>query len=495
MNPTVSELFDRLRNIIVASTPVYDRLDRYFDGQQHLKQLGLAIPPELERFTVIVNWPRVVGESRVDRLDMKGFRVGDDENLAEWAWDTWLGNCPAYDQSSYLDFEVFGRSFRTVEKTADGGVSITTVSPIDITVHRDPVTGVIDAALRRYRDGDSQDYQRAVAWKMWLPDRTLTISAENLVVSSEPNESGVVPVIPAYRNPRTTIPIHEPWPRLRGTSAIADVIELTDACARDLTNAQVAQETHAVPQRGILGATKGDFVDEDGKKLTTWEAYFGRIWALKNKDAKTFEFSSSSMENFERMVELYARLVSGVTGLPPNYFGLAADDAASADAIRSREAKLVKSIERDQRTLGVQAVETMRLVALMQGDTAKAERLNDAEALWHDPGTPTVAQRADAVTKLYATSDPNGRPLMPRVMAWEELGWGPAKIARAEQLLREEDADQMALLLKPEVTDDAGDDGGTGDAGISDTGVEESAQSEQPSGDGVAPAVEPVPKR
>ena len=491
MNPTVSELFDRLRNIIVASTPVYDRLDRYFDGQQHLKQLGLAIPPELERFTVIVNWPRVVGESRVDRLDMKGFRVGDDENLAEWAWDTWLGNCPAYDQSSYLDFEVFGRSFRTVEKTADGGVTITTVSPIDITVHRDPVTGIIDAALRRYRDGDSQDYQRAVAWKMWLPDRTLTISAENLVVSSEPNESGVVPVIPAYRNPRTTIPIHEPWPRLRGTSAIADVIELTDACARDLTNAQLAQETHAVPQRGILGATKGDFVDEDGKKLTTWEAYFGRIWALKNKDAKTFEFSSSSMENFERMVELYARLVSGVTGLPPNYFGLAADDAASADAIRSREAKLVKSIERDQRTLGVQAVETMRLVALMEGDAARAERLNDAEALWHDPGTPTVAQRADAVTKLYATADPNGRPLMPRVMAWEELGWGPAKIARAEQLLRDEEEAQMDLLMKPEVAD-AGDDGWTGGAGIGDTGITRPTQPQQPSGEVPASTVETV---
>ena len=491
MNPTVSELFDRLRNIIVASTPVYDRLDRYFDGQQHLKQLGLAIPPELERFTVIVNWPRVVGESRVDRLDMKGFRVGDDENLAEWAWDTWLGNCPAYDQSSYLDFEVFGRSFRTVEKTADGGVTITTVSPIDITVHRDPVTGIIDAALRRYRDGDSQDYQRAVAWKMWLPDRTLTISAENLVVSSEPNESGVVPVIPAYRNPRTTIPIHEPWPRLRGTSAIADVIELTDACARDLTNAQVAQETHAVPQRGILGATKGDFVDEDGKKLTTWEAYFGRIWALKNKDAKTFEFSSSSMENFERMVELYARLVSGVTGLPPNYFGLAADDAASADAIRSREAKLVKSMERDQRTQGVQAVETMRLVALMEGDAARAERLNDAEALWHDPGTPTVAQRADAVTKLYATADPNGRPLMPRVMAWEELGWGPAKIARAEQLLRDEEEAQMDLLMKPEVAD-AGDDGWTGGAGIGDTGITRPTQPQQPSGEVPASTVETV---
>ena len=494
MNPSVSELFDRLRNIIVASTPTYDVLDRYFDGQQHLKQLGLAIPPELERFTVIVNWPRVVGESRVDRLDMKGFRVGDDERTAEWAWDTWLDNCPAYDQSSYLDFEVFGRSFRTVEKDADGETHIITVSPLDITVHRDPVTGVIDAALRRYRDADSQDYQRAVAWKMWLSDRTLTINAENLVVCSEPNESGVVPVVPAYRNPRTTIPIHVAWPRLRGTSAIADVIELTDACARDLTNAQVAQETHAVPQRGVLGATKGDFVDENGHPLTTWEAYFGRIWALKNKDAKTFEFSSSSMENFERMVELYARLVSGVTGLPPNYFGLAADDAASADAIRSREAKLVKSIERDQRTLGVQAVETMRLVALMDGDEGKATRLNDAEALWHDPGTPTVAQRADAVTKLYATSDPNGRPLMPRVMAWEELGWGPAKIARAEQLLRDEEEAQVDLLMKPEVAD-AGDDGGTGGAGIGDTGITRPAQPQQQPGEVLAQAMETLLKQ
>ena len=197
------------------------------------------------------------------------------------------------------------------------------------------------------------------------------------------------------------------------------------------------------------------------------------------------------MENFERMVELYARLVSGVTGLPPNYFGLAADDAASADAIRSREAKLVKSIERDQRTLGVQAVETMRLVALMEGDDTKAERLNDAEALWHDPGTPTVAQRADAVTKLYATSDPNGRPLMPRVMAWEELGWGPAKIARAEQLLRDEEEAQMDLLMKPEVAD-AGDDGGTGGAGIGDTGVTRPTQPQQPSGDGDASTVATV---
>lgn len=108
----------------------------------------------------------------------------------------------------------------------------------------------------------------------------------------------------------------------------------------------------------------------------------------------------------------------------PNYFGLAADDAASADAIRSREAKLVKSIERDQRTLGRQAVQTCRLVAgLLRGEKAMSA-FDDADALWYDAGTPTVAQRADAVTKLFATADPTGRPLMPREMAWEELDGG-----------------------------------------------------------------------
>lgn len=57
--------------ILETSQSRYDTLNRYYDGAQHLKQLGLAIPPELKRFTVIVNWPRVVADSRVDRLDMK----------------------------------------------------------------------------------------------------------------------------------------------------------------------------------------------------------------------------------------------------------------------------------------------------------------------------------------------------------------------------------------------------------------------------------------
>lgn len=187
---------------------MFGRLDRYVDGQQHLRQLGLAIPPELERFTVIVNWPRVVAESRVDRLDLKGFRVGDNLKLADDAWEFWRSSGLDEDQTSYLDFEVFGRSFKTVEND-ETGLHIENVSPIDILAHRDPVTGRLDAALRRYRDVDDYDFMSTVGWRLYLPDRTYTIDTNYQVRSVVENPLGIVPVVPAYRNPRTTIPLHK----------------------------------------------------------------------------------------------------------------------------------------------------------------------------------------------------------------------------------------------------------------------------------------------
>lgn len=445
--------------ILETSQSRYDTLNRYYDGAQHLKQLGLAIPPELKQFTVIVNWPRVVADSRVDRLDMKGFRVGDDEKLAEAAWQLWQRFGMVEDQSSYLDFELFGRSFKVVSEDDDGDVEIRSVSPEDIITLRSPVTGDVYIAYQRIRD----EYDTTVRRIVWTRKRTIYMDAAWRVEKEVANDIGIVPVVPAFRNWRTREPGYMPWPRLQGVSCISDVIDLTDSCARDLTNAQLAQETHAVPQRGVLGATKGDFVDENGKPLPAWEAYFGRVWALQNANAKTFEFSSAQMTNFTVMVDMYARLCSGSSGLPPNYFGLAADDAASADAIRSREAKLVKSIERDQRALGAQAKETARIAIAMMMGVETARRFDQCEALWHDPGTPTVAQRADAVTKLYSVQDPAGRPLLPREMAWEELGWSPDKIKRATSLLRREEEESLAAYLKPEVPD-AGNDGGSGDA-------------------------------
>jgi hypothetical protein len=449
-----SKLFDRLKQELSGAQVPFDRADAYYDGMQRLEQLGLAIPPELERFAVIVNWPRVVVDAIADRLDVKGFRLpGSDVGDAE-LHRVWQANgMDEADLMARLDYLIYGRTYKCVG-TNEGDARtplITVESPRQIITDRDGRTGKVTSALRLY----NVENGLARSATLYTPNETLWLEGDGgqfEVKDVDDHGLGVVPVVPTFRRRRTTIPAGR---NLQGTSAMEDVVPITDAAARDITNAQVAQETHAVPQRGVLGATKGDFVGQDGKPLTVWEAYFGSVWALANKDAKTFQFDASDMQNFERMMDLYARLASGVSGLPPNYFGLAADDAASADAIRSREARLVKIAERDQVALGNSDSSTLR-IAMRIREGSWSDELVGMETLWFDAGTPTYASRVDAVVKQYAATDVNGRPLIPREMAMEDLGWSPAKIKRALTLLSKEESDPYVRAQAEKVAADAG---------------------------------------
>ena len=452
LSPDDRTIFDRLSTELGAIQHKLETADRYYDGMQFLEQLGLAIPEDLMHLTVIVNWPRVVVDATADRLDVKGFRLSGATGGDETLWGLWQANqMDEQDQMSKLDYLIFGRTYRCIgSNEADPKAPLITVeSPRQIITDRDPRTGQIRAAVRRYDVVNGQ----ATAATLYLPNETkwLTLDSGQWVVDDvDEHGLGVVPVVPSFRRRRSAIPQGR---TMQGVSAMEDVIPITDAAARNLTNAQLAQETHAVPARGVIGATKGDFMDESGQPLPQWAAYFGSVWALQNKDAKTFQFDSSDMANFERMTDLYARLASGVSALPPNYFGLAADDAASADAIRSREARHVKVAERDQVTLGNGDEEALR-IAMRIRDGAWDPDLRHIETLWYDAGTPTVASRADAVVKMHQATDAAGRSLLPAEMAYEELGWSPEKIRRALELREAEQADPyLAQVVAKDAAD------------------------------------------
>jgi hypothetical protein len=440
-----SKVFDSLRAELGAAQLVFDTADAYYDGAQRLEQLGLAIPPELAKFTVIVNWPRVVVDAIADRLDLKGFRLpGTDVGDAD-LWRLWQANgLDEADLMARLDYLIYGRTYKCVGANEQDPRTplITVESPRQMITRRDARTGKIVEALRLYNVVNGE--ARSATWYRLNETHWLDGGSGPWAIT-ETDEHGMnhVPVVPTFRRRRTAIPAGR---TLQGTSAMEDVISVTDAAARNISNAQLGQETHAVPQRGVLGASKGDFVDASGNQLTAWESYFGAVWALQNENAKTFQFDASDMSNFERMMDLYARLASGVSGLPPNYFGLAADDAASADAIRSRESRLVKIAERDQVALGNSDEEALR-IAMRIRDGVWSDELVGMEALWYDAGTPTVAARADAVVKLFAATDPAGRSLLPREMAMEELGWSPAKIQRALALLQAEETDPYLAAM------------------------------------------------
>lgn len=428
-------VFDALSRELQAAQPRFELADRYYDGAQRLEQMGLAIPENLMRFTVIVNWCQIAVDSIHERLSRKGFRMPGEENGDDEMWRLWTANgMQVQSRLGDLDAMVFSRSYNCVGTNEDDASTplMTVESPREMITSRDARTGRVTAAVKVYDVVNG----RATSATFYLPNETIWLDGRDgpfQEVDRDEHGLGVVPVVPKFNRRRLTIPSHR---SMQGQSQMEPVIPLVDAAARALTNAQVASETHAVPQRGVIGASKGDFVDASGKPLPVWEAYFGAIWALGNKDAKTFQFDASSMENFERMVNLYARLSSGVSAVPAAYFGLSADDAASADAIRSRESRTNKVAELKQEDFGSADAETLRIAMRIRDGVWDADAAR-METLWHDPATPTKAQQADAVTKLVQSG------ILPVEGAWEELGYGPEKIKRLRQFRQAERSDPV----------------------------------------------------
>jgi hypothetical protein len=278
---------------------------------------------------------------------------------------------------------------------------------------------------------------------LYQPDVTIWLErSENhrwVEIRRDEHRLGRVPVIPFYNRRRSR--------RQTGVSEMADAIDLTDAACRNLTNLQVGQESHAVPARWVVGVSKGDFVDSAGNMLPVWQSYFTAIFATENKDAKMGQFSASDLRNFHETTDHYARLLSGLYGLPQRYFGLNTANPPSADGIRADEARLVKRAERKMSAWGDQLGRAMAYGLRFKtgnwpesGDRIKVE--------WHDAATPTYAARVDGVMKLTG-----GQPILSREGGWDELGWTDARKARERTYFEQQESDPVLERLTRDVVD------------------------------------------
>lgn len=416
-----------LANTLSASRAETQRLNDYLEGQHMLRQLGLSIPEELKRFTVFVNWPRVTVEAVEQRLDVQGFRMAGgsaDSSL----WDVWqYNNMDERQVFAHTDALALARSYICVGANEEDPEYplITVESPMEMIAVRDPRTRRVVAALRLYRTnehvGAPLTDDRAT---LYLPNETRWVRLDGQGYWEDERDPdfhnlGRVPVVPMVNRYRAT---RVRGNILEGVSEMQDIIPIADSASRAVTNAQLAQETVAVPQRGVLGATKGDFVDKDGNQLDAWQAYFGSVWALSNPQAKTFQFDAADLGNFETVVNMYARLASGVAGLPIEYFGLNTQNPPSADGQRAGETRLIKKAERRQVEFGHSWESVMRLVLRLR-DGEWSDDARRMETIWRDAGTPTVAQVTDAITKRYSDG------LIDWETAQERLGESPESIS------------------------------------------------------------------
>lgn len=423
----------RLRQLLMVDQPGLVQLDAYYEGMQRVEQLGMAVPPALRKFLTIVNWPRVTVDALEERIDLEGFRLPSEDDRDEDLWRVWQANgLDEESQLAHLDALVFGRSYLCVgANESDPSTPIVTVeSPLEMVANRDPRTRAVSSALRLHTLPAATGRSGAEYGTLYLPDETVWVEKSEATgfiwadTDRNVHNMGVVPVVPLVNRTRTA--------RRSGISEMADVIPLTDAAARALTNAQMATEAMGVPQRWVLGAKPSDFQDVDGNFKTQWETYFSSVWALMNDQAKVGQFEAANLSNFTTIVEHYAGLVSSVSGLPVRYFGQNTANPPSEGSINADESRLIKRAERRERAWGGSWEAGMRLVRRIQeGEWNPA--LASMETMWRDPSTPTRAQTADAVMKL-ASTQVGGIPILPLEMAREEIGWSPVKRERARLL-------------------------------------------------------------
>lgn len=424
LSVTEQSLFNSLKTTLENSQPGIGTLNDYYEGMHKLEQLGLSIPEELKHFTVFLNWPRVTVDAVERRLDIQGFRMPGkpaDKSL----WETWqYNNMDERQTFAHTDALALARSYVCVGTNDQDREHplITVESPQEMVAVRDPRTHRIIAALRMYDPKDELGVNQRATF--YLPNRTfwLILDGGKWVNEFDPDEHnlGTAPVVALVNRNRAT---RRKNSILEGVSEMADVIPIADSASRAMTNLQLAQETVAAPQRGVLGATKGDFVDESGAPLTAWQSYFGAVWALGNKEAKTFQFDAADLKNFETAMNVYARQASGVASLPVEYFGLNTENPPSEAGQRAGETRLIKNAERKQTGFGHSWEGVQRLVLRFR-DGEWSQDARQLETIWRDAGTPTVAQMTDAVVKRFQVG------LVDWETAQERLGESPAAIVQ-----------------------------------------------------------------
>ena len=411
-------------------------LDAYYEGEQPLSYMHPELIQALEGQIrqVVINWPQMVVDAIEERLDIEGFRRPDTASGDAQIWEIWEANdMDAGSQRTHVEALSLGRAYVTVGSPDDpeDAPIITDESALDMIAVADPRTRETSAALRRWSSTGIEGAAQADMATLYLPDRTLTYSKEKSgtwkETASDVHDLGAVPVVPILNRSRRKKPL--------GVSELRLVIPLSDAACKIATDMMVGANFHALPRYYATGVSESDFVDPDNNPVSVWKTVTGRIFASENEGAKIGSLDASDLANFHKTLVALAQLVSSLCGLPPHYLGFSTDNPASAEGIKSSEARLVKRAERKQGMFDVGWEQVMRIA--MRLETGEWDpNLRRLATAWRDPSTPTVAQAADAAVKTYQAG------IVPLRFTRQRLRFSDAEIAQMEQM----DAEAAATL-------------------------------------------------
>lgn len=383
-----------------------DRMS-YYEGENALKNIGIAIPPELAKLQMACSWPAKAVDELADRsvLDGVTFRSGEDVAGIGPVLDA--NHIKAkYDRIKPTEL-VHGPAFWTLSAGPNA------LMPVIIRAHDalnasglwDDQLGHLSAGLviagRDRRPGRSNRPNRV---NLYTSDAIIELALAGngrWVATRKPHPMGRPLIEAMVHRPTAAKPL--------GTSRITHaVMSITDCAMREALRTEMHAEVYTSPQKYLLGATKEqvDKIKEGGG----FSAFVGSLFALGvNDEGDAPEFGQLSQPTIDPHVSYLRQLAaqfSGATDVPMSYLGIVHDNPSSAEAIHAAEQPLVVKAEAMNQDNSVALENVVRMaVAIKKGKPLVDLTPDEAGVVvgFRRPDRPSMASSADAALKIAST--------------------------------------------------------------------------------------------
>lgn len=409
------------------------RFSEYYDGEH--QKLMFAQARHLNEFGEVFekwrdNFCGLIIDSVNERLAIDGFRMTDEPDADRDAREIWQRNCLDADSNAgHLDAMIHGTAYAVVWADGDGRPSITLESAENVVVQYKPGSRrEVEAAAKFYAD----DWGREWA-TLWFANRVYTFQAGTVgwanpsAVKSVNNPLGQVPVVPLNNRSRLT-----GGPR----SDLATVIPLQDAVNKTVSDALLASEYAAWPQRYVTGL---EIVEDDsGHPVEPFKTAVDKLLQAEDPNVRFGQFEAADLGNYVQLTDMLVQHMASTSRVPFHYFLNSVGVAPSGESITAAEAGLIAKTRERMLHFGESWERVMRLAFKVTAD--KRAEAWSAEVIWRDPENRTESQHMDALLKLKMIGVPTDQLL-------SDAGYTPQQITRFKSM-REDDAKAAMELAR-----------------------------------------------
>ncbi|WP_172193544.1 phage portal protein [Actinomyces faecalis] len=370
-------------------TPLgYDRREAYYEGDVRLAALGVNLPPATRVLEMVAPFPKMAIDVLVESLTPQGFLLASDSDgvaatLRKW----WQAN--DLDTTCRLAFTealVQGLAYWIVGDGTDSVPRVTAHSAKGMAAAYDHM-GALTEAVRTWRSGGSRyaaHYLPGLTqWRVERGSQWVVIDERDTGL----DRPAVIPMVNRARLGDT-----------EGRSEITELMMISDAASRSLTNLQVAQELLSMPLRYVFGKGLTEAVGNDPVKRL--KAYYNTL--MTGPEGSTAgQLAGADLSPIISSYKLYAQQISAITGIPPTMLGISTDNPASAEALRVAKERLITRAEVKQEMFGDALEEVARLMLGLMGQ-GKGADLSTLEVQWRDPATPSQSAYTAAMLQAQA---------------------------------------------------------------------------------------------